>query len=292
MTWIIVYGKLIKKSVKKSELIHLWQELWLEKHDIEWVILHHLDISKEAYFLVDEVDKYEEILRDFERVWGWYPIQYITSLCEFYGRDFYVDSRVLIPRIDTELMIDIIIVQKYSAETQYVDVGTGSGIIPITLALELWSRDTKIYALELSKDAIKVAKKNLERHWICSQVKILQSDLLDSIGKFSLKKKKPLCITANLPYIKDNDHENMSTGTVLYEPNMALYGWAETGFELYEKLIEQCLVLKKEYSQIDLYIEIGFDQKEIAENFLKRKDLDFEFYKDSATIERVVTIHF
>jgi methylase of polypeptide subunit release factors len=82
----------------------------------------------------------------------------------------------------------------------------------------------------------------------------------------------------------------MSDSTVNFEPDLALYGW-KTGFELYEILIGQCLQLWKKWADIDLYIEIGFDQKNIAMNFLTEKQLDFEFFKDSATIERVVYIH-
>ena len=256
---------------------------------MEAIIIYNLDISKNEYFLLDIIDNSERILHDFEKIWGWYPLQYVVRTSEFYGREFYVDRRVLIPRIDTELMIDCVKNNNYSENTNYLDIWTGSWIIPITLCLEL-SRNT--YAFDISEDALDVCKTNIKKYKLDDKLKVYTSDLLEKFEDLELEKNKKLVITANLPYIKDEDFQNMSESTILHEPDLALYGWKETWFEMYEKLIAQCEELHMKGYDIDLFIEIGFDQKNIASDFLIENQLDFEFHKDSATIERVVEIHF
>ena len=275
----------------KTELFKIWWGLWISSQDIECLCLYHLDISKNKFFLLDKIDNSEEIISDFERVSQWYPLQYIVSLCEFYGREFYVDTHVLIPRIDTELLINWVKRKKYWDNTQYLDIGTWSGIISITLCLES-EKDIKFSAFDISTKALEVTKKNIASYGLKRNIHILQSDLLENFWELRYTKEKKLVITANLPYILQGDFKNMSESTVLYEPDLALYGWKKTGFEMYERLIWQCIELRNTWYDIDLFIEIGFDQKDIAAQFLDEKQLDFEFHRDSATIERVVEIHF
>lgn len=278
------------QQIKKSQLQKQWADLWLNSSDIECVVLHHTGISKTQYFKVDILDNFQEILWDFQRISLWEPIQYVLHSCEFYGRDFYVDTNVLIPRIDTEIMIDAIISHWYSPDAQFLDVGTGSGIIALTLALEL-ENYKKISACDISLDALRVAEKNRDTLWLKTQVSLFSSDLLSWFWEMGFHNTSPLVITANLPYIKKWDYKNMSESTVAYEPDLALYGWGETGFEMYEKLIAQCKKLSKNWFVIELWIEIGFDQYEISQHFLREHWLDFEFFKDSATIERIVRIY-
>jgi release factor glutamine methyltransferase len=275
----------------KTKLLRIWSELWVSPQDIELLALYHLNISKNEFFLLDKIDNPEKIMSDYKKISEWYPIQYIVQSCEFYGREFYVDTDVLVPRIDTEILIDSVKQKSYPNSTQYLDVGTGSGIIPITLALELWQKIT-IAAFDISAEALEVCKKNIVRYSLEKNIHTFKSDLLENFWELQYVKERKLVITANLPYIKQKDFENMSKSTVLYEPDIALYGWEETWFEMYERLISQCIILWKEWYDIDLFIEIWFDQKEIAAQFLQGNQLDFEFHRDSATIERVVEIHF
>ncbi len=273
----------------KEELKKRWVDLWLSNQNIETIILHNSGLTKEQLFMVDKVDSHVKTLNDYSKISSWQPIQYVLQCAEFYGRDFYVDSSVLIPRIDTELFIDVIKDNWYSKKTQIIDIWTGSGILAITLALELrWYRS--IIAIDISPKALAVAKKNARTHSVDKQIQFVSGDLLKQCNLTSFSQKEKTVIVANLPYIKNADYVNMSESTVKYEPDLALYGW-DTGFELYEKLIEQCLLLWEGWADIDLYIEIGFDQKELTTIFLEEKQLDFEFFKDSATIDRVVYIH-
>jgi release factor glutamine methyltransferase len=103
-----------------------------------------------------------------------------------------------------------------------------------------------------------------------------------------------LIITANLPYIKNWDFENMDKEVLENEPHIALFGWEETGFELYEKLIFQIFELKNIYSleKITLFIEIWFDQREYSQKYLESLWLEIEYFKDLWWIDRIVKICF
>lgn len=276
--------------MNKNSLIKQWLDLWLNNQDVEAIILHNTGISKSQYFLVDTLDNSEKIIRDFEQLAAWYPLQYITNTCEFYGRDFYVDKHVLIPRIDTEVLVRSVIKYARNINAHYIDVWTGSWIIPITLALELEHFKT-ISALDISIDALRVAKKNRDHYLKDDSIHMSQSDILTNFDFQRIADDAPIVITANLPYIKDDDHKNMSKSTIKYEPELALYGGGD-GFDLYRKIIIQCMVEVRQWHGIVLFIEIGFDQAEIVAEFCTQNQLDFEFHKDSATIQRVVQIHF
>jgi methylase of polypeptide subunit release factors len=147
---------------------------------------------------------------------------------------------------------------------------------------------------------LEVSKKNIKLHKLEKQMTQIKWDLLNPLltspyqGRNSYKLEKNIIITANLPYIKDCDFENMDYETIRYEPNIALYWWEKTWFELYEKLILQCIKLKEisEIENIILFIEIWFDQKEVSEKYLWKLWLKFEIFKDNSLIERCVKIIF
>ena len=99
-------------------------------------------------------------------------------------------------------------------------------------------------------------------------------------------------ITANLPYIKDGDIENMDAEVLVDDPHIALFGWPETGFELYEILLSECQKLKDIFDgDITLFIEIWFDQYEYSKEYLAQKWYEFEYYKDLWGIWRIVKIY-
>jgi len=150
---------------------------------------------------------------------------------------------------------------------------------------------------------LEVSKINIKKHNLEDKVIQLHWDLLSSFILILNKKSilSPLqeggidlIITANLPYIKDWDFENMDEETIKFEPDLALYWWEKTGFELYEKLIHQILKLQSinNIETIVLFIEIWFDQKEIAISFLEKLNLKFEIFKDNWGIDRCIKIYF
>lgn len=161
------------------------------------------------------------------------PLAYITGQREFYGRDYYVDRRVLIPRPETEQLVELALAHLRSLSTDpcYVaDVGTGSGIIAITIALE-WPRAI-VYGLDLSADALAVAAINSARLGVAERVVLRCGDLLAPL------ERRVHCIVANLPYVAANEWSELSPEIRHYEPEMALAGGPD-GLDLIRRLLSQ-----------------------------------------------------
>lgn len=210
---------------------------------------------------------------------------------EFYSIPFYVDKRVLIPRNDTEILVDKVF-REINKDTTLIDVWTWSGAIPIAIVKN--AEISKVFALDISLEALEVAKINLEINKIQDKIELFNSDLLDVFLSWKLKiETSNIIITANLPYIKDGDIDNIDKEVLENEPHIALFGWEKTGFELYEKLIWQVFELKKiSKSNIILFIEIWFDQYEYSGQYLSSLWLKFEYFKDLNNIHRVIKIDF
>lgn len=273
--------------MKKTELKKIFKNKYLDL-----IILKNLNISKKELFFLEEIDeKYlKNIKNDLKKLEKWEPLEYILQNANFFWIDFFVDSRVLIPRNDTEIMVKEALKVDNLEKYFLIDVWTWSGAIICSIFLN--SKIKSWIAIDISKKALKVAEKNILLHNLKEKIEVLESNLLEKIFYKNIENKN-LIITANLPYVKDWDFENMSTETVKYEPNLALFWGKNTGFELYEKLIWQCLELKKKFDlEIILFIEIWFDQKDFVENFLKNICLKFEIFKDNSGIDRSIKIYF
>ncbi len=143
------------------------------------------------------------------------PAAYITSHCEFYSLDFHVDPRVLIPRPESELLVEeaLGLAQNHSLSA-IAEVGTGSGAIAISLALEL--PETKIYATDISAPALEVALINCQKHGVTDRVCLLPGDMLDPLPE-------PVdLIIANLPYVRKSELSG-----IRFEPLLALDGGSD-----------------------------------------------------------------
>jgi len=161
-----------------------------------------------------------------------FPVAYITGHKEFFGLDFLVNENVLIPRPETEFLVEQTITAARQAKNNITiaDIGTGSGCVAVALAKNL--PETKIFATDISKKALQLAKKNAGRRGV--QVNFLRGHLLTP-----LKNKKIDIIVANLPYLpRDYKHDSIK-----FEPKIALYA-ANSGLSLYEKLFQQIARLK------------------------------------------------
>jgi len=274
----------------------------MEKN-INLIIQKITGLTKGQLFLNPKIDQKfnKEIDDSINRLKHWEPIEYIINNAEFYSLDFFIDNRVLIPRNDTEVMVDRAIesIIKYKKNITLMDVWTWSSCIAISI-LKNTDLVDNTYVTDISKKALEVSKINIEMYDFWGRIKQIEWDLIKPLltspsqGRNSYKLNTNLVITANLPYIKNNDFWNMDKETIKYEPDTALYWWKKTGFELYEKLINQCIELKKKYdlNSIILFIEIGFDQKEICENYINKIWLKYEIFKDNSDIERCVKIEF
>lgn len=284
--------------MKKQEYIDMWLQSWLSIWEIEKILTQIMNISSSELFILQEISsKYiYDAQKAFFQIQSGVPTEYTLQSANFYGRDFFVDSRVLIPRNDTELLVQKVLqhihIKPYLEDTIYIDVGTGSGCIAVSIIWEMFPlRFQKSYALDLSSVALEVAKKNIDTH-LWRKIEILQSNLLEVLLVEESIEWKNLLITANLPYIKNADFENMDMSVVKYEPHTALFWGEKTGFELYTQLIKQCFQIKhrSDCKTIDLFIEIGFDQYDISKQLLVDFGLSFEYFLDSASISRVIHI--
>lgn len=176
------------------------------------------------------------------------PIAYIIGSKEFYGRSFLVSPDVLIPRPETEQLIDLAL--KLDPKT-VLDLGTGSGAIAITLSLELAS--AQITALDVSQAALTMAVGNADQ-LNAPNINFLLSDLLTELPDGSSYD----LITANLPYISTAETDVMGTETLKYEPELALFAGDQDGLSLYKRLFDQ--LLEKEIKCQHLLCEIGYQQ--------------------------------
>ena len=214
------------------------------------------------------------------------PAAYILGRCEFYGIELYVDCRVLIPRPETELMVEaaLAFVERHFGKEQpclIVDVGTGSGAVAIALALHL--PQARIYATDVSADAIDVARLNCDRHGVEGRVELLSGDLL-----------KPLSwpvdlIVANLPYVKDADIPQLMPEIRDFEPVSALAGGTD-GLDKVRLLLAQAE--HHLLPQGSVMLEIGLGQADEAVSLAKRclPESKVDLIRDFAGIERVLRI--
>ncbi|HOF86962.1 MAG TPA: peptide chain release factor N(5)-glutamine methyltransferase [Armatimonadota bacterium] len=163
------------------------------------------------------------------------PIAYLLGEWEFYGRPFLVSPAVLVPRPETEMLAEAVL--RWAREAgarRLADIGTGSGILAVTLALELPA--AMVYAVDLSADALRIARANAERHGVGARVTVLQGDLLAplmAIGALELD-----ALVANLPYIADAQMADLMPEVGVYEPELALRG-GENGLALITRLIAE-----------------------------------------------------
>jgi release factor glutamine methyltransferase len=208
------------------------------------------------------------------------PLAYIINSREFYGLDFFVDDRVLIPRPETELLVEetIRFCDRHPAAV-LGDIGTGSGAIAVSLAVHL--PQIKIYAVDISSKALEVAAINTRRRGVEDRVILLQGDLLEPL-------KRPVdAIIANLPYVRTTDWQAMPSAA--FEPRQALDG-GEKGLDLIFHLIDQ---LKGKVNPGGLILlEMGLGQAEDITSYIKMRfpNKSIEILKDLAAIERVVKI--
>lgn len=218
------------------------------------------------------------------------PAAYIVKHKEFYGIDFYIDSRVLIPRPETELLVEEALKFAQSCITHLpasqkpfviADIGTGCGAIAISLALNL--PQVKIYATDISSPALEVAQLNCANYHVTEQITILHGNLLDPLPE-------PVdLLVANLPYIKSAEISNLSPEITNFEPRAALDG-GQNGLNKIRQLLKQ--TEGKIRPRGCLLLEIGEGQYEAVVSIINHYLLQFssEFLMDLNGTKRVIKI--
>ena len=239
------WNELVNKMNDKKQYEVLQRaSLFLEKHlresrVAELLLQHHLDIPRTAFFMnMREVipdSIYEAFMEDVRKhAETGVPIQHLMGYEEFYGRRFSVDKHVLIPRPETEELVQTVIkaVEKSSSDSiRIVDVGTGSGVIAITLALEL--ENAEVLGIDISPEALEIAKKNATQ--LDAKVKFRQGDFLQPLLD---EKIKADIIVSNPPYIAETERDALSDTVKNYDPELALFA-EDNGLAAYKEIIKQ-----------------------------------------------------
>lgn len=253
----------INKSDEKTNKIILLH--FIEK-DLSWLYAN-MDLKIENDFL-------EQYLYLIEKYVAGYPLQYIVCYQYFYGNKFFVDDRVLIPRSETEELVNYVFEYSknifHNDKLSVLDLGTGSGVIAISIALK--KPQWKVVASDISVAALEVAKINGKSHNL-KNIKFIESDLFSN-----LKNHKFNIIISNPPYI-DQTSDTYIISNLKHEPQSALFA-KENGFLLYKLIFQQCAnFLSKPFL---LAFEFGFDQKEKLEILVKKYlcAYHYEFVKD------------
>ncbi|MCL4365819.1 peptide chain release factor N(5)-glutamine methyltransferase [Patescibacteria group bacterium] len=215
------------------------------------------------------------------------PIQYQKGYVEFYKLKFKVTPDVLIPRPETELLVDEVLKSITQLPTTVLDLGTGAGNIAISIAKN--TPDVKIIATDISSKALKIAQENAKLHRVENQIKFIQSNLLSNCNLSPIT--CTLIIVTNLPYIPKARIPYLDSSVKDFEPHVALDG-GEDGFELYRELFKQ--IQDKGWKPKLIIGEIDYTHGELAANegqkyFPKAR---VEVKKDLAYKQRILTIQF
>jgi release factor glutamine methyltransferase len=231
------------------------------RRDADLLLAHVLGCDQTALLTHPErvlsAAESEQFARLVERRLASEPMQYLTGEQEFFGLGFEVSPAVLIPRPETEHLVEAVLERfKREEAVRIVDVGTGSGAIAVALAHAL--PHSRVTAVDLYPAAIEVARRNAERHGVIDRLTLLTSDLLAAVDSADFD-----CVVANPPYIAEG--EVLEPQVANYEPRSALYAGA-TGLEIYERLIPQAAGVLKPGGW--LMLEIGYGQSAAVRNLM------------------------
>ena len=282
-----------RESIKTVKILLKKSIEYLEKNNVkenkliaEIIISNILNVDRMMLFT-----KYREIVsnNDIEKIREYLkkiakdklPLQYLLNEQEFYGRKFYVNKGVLIPRQDTEILVEkaINIVKDKKIETpKILDIGSGSGVIGITMALEI--ENSKVLGIDVSDVAIEISNKNREI-LKAKNIKIIKSNLFENVSfkEFNM-------IISNPPYISRDEIDVMSENTLTWEPEEALFAENE-GLYFYNEICDKGY----EYLQKEGYLlfEIGYKQGEKVKTIMEKKGYkEIEIIKDLQGLDRVV----
>lgn len=227
----------------------------------------------------NEVQMYREFIRKRGlRI----PLQYIIGNVEFYGLKFIVNENVLIPRPETELLVEKIISESdKSANLKILDIGSGSGNISLSIAKNL--PNSNVVGIDISDGALEVAKLNAELNTLQKNIEFKLFDImngdLNSLGKFDL-------VVSNPPYVSENDYENLEPELKNYEPKIALTDNSD-GISFYNHIIEASDQLFSSRGKI--YFELGMDQFTQVKKFFEQKGFsNITVTKDYSGIDRMI----
>lgn len=288
---IEIKKKLLKNRIEnyilESEMI---MSLALKKDRLFLIINHQKEIKEKENNKIDQITKQRLKL---------YPLAYISGKRNFYDLEFNVNKNTLIPRPESELIIEEIVKKEKQSKKGkiFIDVGTGSGCLIISLA-KILSKNKKnyFYGLDICPKALKVAQKNSQKNNLNKKINFYKSNLLEKIIKINNKNNflnnKEVIIIANLPYL--TKEEISKSPTIKFEPKKALYGGPD-GLDFYRKMLKQIKKLKEDNKiKAEIYMEISPWQKNILvkdiKNILKNKLTEIKIIKDLNRKNRLIVL--
>ncbi len=261
--------------------------------DVQVLLAYVLGVDRATLYTYPErlltMEQEQQFQQLLERRKQGEPVAYLVNSQEFFGLDLLVDQRVLIPRPETELLVETALKcirsRLASGRTPLIaDIGTGSGAIPIALAV-YEPRLPYLYACDISPDALAVARLNCQRHSVEHRIRLLQGDLLDPLPE-------PVDIlTANLPYVGTSEMEILAPDVREYEPHLALFSGPQ-GLDLLHRFFIEAQQPKKLRDGAVLLLEIGYQQREPLTHLLHEMwpQAKMEFEKDYAGWDRLLKI--
>lgn len=288
-----------KIPVTAVEFLNHTADLFKEKNipdarlNAELMLCEILDCDRVSLYLnFDKPLKENEstLLKDFiQRRMKHEPLQYIIGKASFFGFDFKVNRNVLIPRPETELLVEKMLAdikEKNKTKVSIFEIGSGTGCISISLAKNLEKANVSydIFSIDISKDAIEVAEENLSANKLSDKkVTFYQKDVFE-IEKLT---KSFDYLVSNPPYISKTDYDYLESGIIDFEPGAALTDSGD-GLKFYKKIF--AIAADKEFKG-KVYCEIGFGQKESIEKLIRENNFNqFKFYKDYNNVDRILEI--
>lgn len=285
-----------KKMWRVVDLLK-WTSQYFEQHgipnprlDAEVLLGHLLEKSRLQLYLHFEMPVFQEHLTPFRELIKkrieHTPVSYLTNRKEFMSVDFYVDERVLIPRPETEQLVETILITETGDSARLLELGTGSGVIATCLAAHQPEWD--IIATDISEAALAVAQKNAETHAPAAQIKFLSGDLFEPIKAMDPDGEIRFdWIVCNPPYIKKTEWDTLSPDVRDYEPEIALFA-GNDGLAVIRRLIVEA----PEYLTPNgkLILEIGDTQADAIRTLIDAEPAycTYKFIKDYAQKERIV----
>lgn len=196
---------------------------------VNWLLEHHLGMRRvDMMHFLEEKDLPDALKQDFERLKTGEPIQYILGHGPFYGREFKVTPATLIPRNETEELVHLIIKENHSQNLRILDIGTGSGCIPITLALEI--KNPVVFGVDVSEDALDIATLNAKN--LHAAVTFSRCDILKEVPEI----QELDILVSNPPYIPFEEKEKIHRNVLDFEPHLALFVENEDPLIFYKKI--------------------------------------------------------
>lgn len=257
--------------------------------DLQLIMCHVLNIDRLKLILdqnqeISESDYKKYMALVEERAKG-RPVQYIISEQEFMGLDFYVDERVLIPRGDTEVLVEAIIEKYKFSKCKFAEVGTGSGAIAVSLVKHLEKAEG--ISLDISEDALEVARINASTNGVLDRLKLVKSDVFSNLDA---EKQSLDFIVSNPPYIPSEVVDTLHIRVKNFEPHMALDG-GDDGLDFYRQIVDESRYYLKEHGMV--FFEVGHDQSDdVSKLFEDSGYKDVYTIKDLQGFERVVIATF